>query len=101
MKIGFIGLGNVGAKLSASLLRNGFDLTVLDADPATVEPLQLAGAQAVTEDGTLVHDFLFAESPRSLHVCNAPSPAATSAIPIDKHIYELVTQDERTVTCLK
>ncbi|KAG1660406.1 L-2-hydroxyglutarate oxidase LhgO [Nymphon striatum] len=39
-------------------------------------------AQAVLSDGTLVHDFLFAESPRSLHVCNAPSPAATSAIPI-------------------
>jgi len=34
----------------------------------------------------LVHDFLFAESPRSLHVCNAPSPAATSAIPIGNYI---------------
>lgn len=39
-------------------------------------------AQAVLRDGTLVHDFLFAETARSLHVCNAPSPAATSAIPI-------------------
>jgi L-2-hydroxyglutarate oxidase len=39
-------------------------------------------AQAVMRDGTLVHDFLFAETKRSLHVCNAPSPAATSAIPI-------------------
>jgi len=47
-------------------------------------------AQAVMNDGSLVHDFLFAESPRSLHVCNAPSPAATSAIPIGKHICELV-----------
>ena len=43
-------------------------------------------AQAVLRDGTLVHDFLFAESPRSLHVCNAPSPAATSAIPIGGYI---------------
>ncbi|UXI03177.1 L-2-hydroxyglutarate oxidase [Photobacterium sp. TY1-4] len=43
-------------------------------------------AQAVLKDGTLVHDFLFAESPRSLHVCNAPSPAATSAIPIGEYI---------------
>lgn len=43
-------------------------------------------AQAVLRDGTLVHDFLFAESPRSLHVCNAPSPAATAAIPIGEHI---------------
>ncbi|HFQ5373437.1 TPA: L-2-hydroxyglutarate oxidase [Vibrio vulnificus] len=43
-------------------------------------------AQAVLSDGSLVHDFLFAESPRSLHVCNAPSPAATSAMPIGEYI---------------
>ena len=43
-------------------------------------------AQAVMHDGTLVDDFLFAESKRSLHVCNAPSPAATSAIPIGHYI---------------
>jgi L-2-hydroxyglutarate oxidase len=48
-------------------------------------------AQAVMEDGTLVHDFLFAKTPRSLHVCNAPSPAATSAIPIGEHICKLVS----------
>jgi L-2-hydroxyglutarate oxidase len=47
-------------------------------------------AQAVLRDGTLVHDFLFAESRRSLHVCNAPSPAATSAIPIGGHICDQV-----------
>jgi L-2-hydroxyglutarate oxidase len=45
-------------------------------------------AQAVMKDGTLVHDFLFAESDRSLHVCNAPSPAATSAMPIGDHIVQ-------------
>ena len=39
-------------------------------------------AQAVMRDGSLVHDFLFVESKRMLHVCNAPSPAATSALPI-------------------
>jgi len=49
-------------------------------------------AQAVLEDGTLVHDFLFAESKRSIHVCNAPSPAATSAIPIGKYITEKATK---------
>ncbi len=47
-------------------------------------------AQAVLDDGTLVHDFLFAETPRSLHVCNAPSPAATSAIPIGAYICDKV-----------
>lgn len=39
-------------------------------------------AQAILADGTLVQDFLFLTSPRMLHVCNAPSPAATSAMPI-------------------
>ena len=39
-------------------------------------------AQAVRNNGALIHDFLFAETERMLHVCNAPSPAATSAIPI-------------------
>ncbi len=43
-------------------------------------------AQAVKKDGSLVHDFLFAQTPRSLHVCNAPSPAATSAIPIGQYL---------------
>lgn len=43
-------------------------------------------AQAVMRDGTLVHDFLFVETDRMLHVCNAPSPAATSAIPIGEMI---------------
>jgi L-2-hydroxyglutarate oxidase len=43
-------------------------------------------AQAVLRDGTLVHDFLFAQSERTLHVINAPSPAATSAIPIGNMI---------------
>lgn len=45
-------------------------------------------AQAVMRDGTLVHDFLFVESARMLHVCNAPSPAATSAIPIGEMIVD-------------
>jgi (S)-2-hydroxyglutarate dehydrogenase len=47
-------------------------------------------AQAVKRDGSLVHDFLFAESPRSLHVCNAPSPAATSAMPIGAYLCDKV-----------
>lgn len=39
-------------------------------------------AQAVLPDGTLVHDFLLERTDRTLHVLNAPSPAATSALPI-------------------
>ncbi|MEM7093297.1 MAG: NAD(P)-dependent oxidoreductase [Actinomycetota bacterium] len=44
MKLGFIGLGNVGAKLAGSLLRNGIDLTVRDLDRAAAQPLLEAGA---------------------------------------------------------
>jgi len=45
-------------------------------------------AQAVLRDGTLVHDFLIKQSRRSLHVCNAPSPAATSALPIGAYLVD-------------
>ncbi len=43
-------------------------------------------AQAVSDKGELIHDFLFKQTNRSLHVCNAPSPAATSSLPIGRHI---------------
>lgn len=45
MKIGFIGLGNVGCKLAGSILRNGFDLTVRDLDPGAAEPFLENGAR--------------------------------------------------------
>lgn len=45
-------------------------------------------AQAVSNSGHLIHDFKFLQTKRSLHVCNAPSPAATSAIPIGELIYK-------------
>ena len=78
-------------ELRNSLFKRGYlrecrkycpSLTVDDLLP---EPAGIR-AQAVLRDGTLVHDFLFAETPRTLHVCNAPSPAATSAIPIAEMI---------------
>lgn len=47
-------------------------------------------AQAVSRDGRLVDDFLFVNTRRTLNVGNAPSPAATSAIPIGAHIVEQV-----------
>ncbi len=44
MRIGFIGLGNVGGKLAGSLQRNGFDLTVRDLDRAAARPFLDQGA---------------------------------------------------------
>lgn len=43
-------------------------------------------AQAVAEDGTLVHDFVVRRSPGLVNVFNAPSPAATSCLAIGDHI---------------
>lgn len=47
-------------------------------------------AQAVLADGSLVHDFLFGGTDRMLHVLNAPSPAATSALPIGEMIADRI-----------
>lgn len=43
-------------------------------------------AQALTADGKLVDDFHFVKGRRSLHVCNAPSPAATASLEIGREI---------------
>jgi L-2-hydroxyglutarate oxidase len=43
-------------------------------------------AQAVRPDGTLVDDFLVLTRPRQVHLLNAPSPAATSALEIARHV---------------
>ena len=45
MKVGFIGLGNVGGKLAGSLLRNKFDLTVRDLDENLTKPFLKQGAK--------------------------------------------------------
>ncbi|MGR3640745.1 NAD(P)-dependent oxidoreductase [Alterinioella nitratireducens] len=46
MKIGFIGLGNVGGKLAGSLIRNGWDVTVRDLEPVLVGEFVARGATA-------------------------------------------------------
>jgi len=43
-------------------------------------------AQAVARDGSLLDDFALAEAPRTVHVLNAPSPAATASLPIGREI---------------
>ena len=73
MRIGFIGLGNVGGKLAGSLLRNGYDLVVRDLDPGAAQPFLDGGAG-------------WADSPRQMaEACDVvvtclPSPAACSAV---------------------
>ena len=43
-------------------------------------------AQAISNDGKLIDDFVFVNTERTFNVCNAPSPAATSSLPIGAHI---------------
>ncbi|WP_088328697.1 L-2-hydroxyglutarate oxidase [Lacimicrobium sp. SS2-24] len=45
-------------------------------------------AQAVSQQGELLHDFRFVTTERSLHLGNAPSPAATSALPIAEAVVD-------------
>ena len=45
-------------------------------------------AQALLPDGKLVDDFLLVRGPGSIHVCNAPSPAATASLEIGRAVVE-------------
>ena len=47
-------------------------------------------AQALRSDGRLVDDFLLVEAPNALHVCNAPSPAATASLAIARTVVDRV-----------
>ncbi len=73
MKIGFIGLGNVGGKLAGSLIRNGHDVTVRDLDDALVQSFVARRAKAASSPRDL------AEAVDLIITC-LPSPAASSAV---------------------
>lgn len=49
-------------------------------------------AQAIMQDGSMVDDFAIFSGKRSLHVCNAPSPAATASIPIGEAIAQQIVE---------
>jgi L-2-hydroxyglutarate oxidase LhgO len=57
-----------------------------DDDIDTGKPLTGLRAQALGRDGQLVDDFVFSRTERALHVRNAPSPGATSALAIARVI---------------
>ena len=56
MKIGFIGLGNVGGKLASSLIRNKFDLTVRDLDENLIRSFKNQGAKVVNSPKELAKE---------------------------------------------
>ena len=72
-KVGFIGLGNVGAKLAGSLLRNNVDLTVRDLDRATAQPSLDAGAKWADSPAQMARDC-------DVIITCLPSPAISAAV---------------------
>jgi 3-hydroxyisobutyrate dehydrogenase len=73
LRVGFIGLGNVGGQLAGNLLRHGVDLTVRDLDPQRVAPFTAAGARAATSPQAM------AQAVDILITC-LPSPAASASV---------------------
>jgi 3-hydroxyisobutyrate dehydrogenase len=73
MKIGFIGLGNVGGKLAGSLLRNNFDLTVRDLDEKLTEPLKDLGAKVADSPKELAEQT-------DLIITSLPSPEVSAEV---------------------
>lgn len=73
MRIGFIGLGNVGGKLAGSVLRNGFDLTVHDLDPSLTANFADRGAKVAASPAEMAADV-------DILITCLPSPAASAAV---------------------
>jgi 3-hydroxyisobutyrate dehydrogenase len=73
MKIGMIGLGNVGGKLAGSVLRNGFDLTVHELDRETAADLLEGGAKWADTPAELARES-------DIVITCLPSPAASATV---------------------
>ncbi len=73
MKIGFIGLGNVGGKLAGSLLRNNFDLTVRDLDENLTNSLKDLGAKVAKYPKELAEQS-------DLIITSLPSPEVSAEV---------------------
>ena len=73
MKVGFIGLGNVGGKLAGSLLRNKFDLTVKDLDQNLTKPFVDLGAKVANSAKQLAEQV-------DLIITCLPSPQICSEV---------------------
>ena len=84
-----MGLGELRRSFSKAAFVRALQKLVPGVRAEMLEP-RAAGirAQALRPDGSLVDDFAFAEGERSLHVLNAPSPAATAALAIGQEIAE-------------
>src|SRR5215213_12005552 len=89
------GVGEIHRSFSKKAFVRGLKKLVPEVEEGDVVPIA-AGvrAQAIRKDGVLVDDFLIVEGKNSVHVLNAPSPAATSAIPIGETIAQRIAGRE-------
>ena len=87
------GVGEVRRSLSRSAFVATLQRLVPDIGPDDLEPCP-AGvrAQAVDRNGALVDDFVVHESRRTVHVLNAPSPAATASLEVGRIVAERVLE---------
>jgi (S)-2-hydroxyglutarate dehydrogenase len=87
------GIGEIHRSFSKKAFVRGLKRLVPEVEEEDVVPIS-AGvrAQALKEDGAMVDDFLIAEGRNSVHVLNAPSPAATASIPIGEEIAGRITE---------
>ena len=86
------GAGEIWRSLSKKAFVRGLRRLVPEVEEDDLVPTE-AGvrAQALMKDGALMDDFLIVEGERSVHVLNAPSPAATACIPIGESIADRVS----------
>ena len=101
MRVGFIGCGNVGAKLAGSLLRNGFDLMVRDLDQDAARSLLDGGAawahtpQAMAEGCDVVVTCL--PSPGACSTVMEAADGVLAGLSVGKVWMEMSTTDEAEV----
>ena len=88
-----MGTGEMWRSLSKAAFVKALQRLMPDITAEQLEPMP-AGvrAQAVAADGRMLDDFAFAESPRMVHVVNAPSPAATASLSIGRTIVGKLAQ---------
>ncbi len=90
------GLGEIVRSFNKKAFVRSLKKLVPEVEEEDLVPIE-AGvrAQALTKDGKLVDDFLIVEGKNSVHVLNAPSPAATAAIPIGETIAKRIAEREK------
>ncbi len=94
MKIGYIGLGNMGGPMATNLVKAGCDVTVYDLEQAKIDRVVAQGAKAANtgQDVATQVDILFTSFPEPRHVA-ATVPAFIEVMPPGSVWVDLTTND--------